>query len=177
MPIHPDNRWLTGMLWDGTLFIDTALPFGLRSAPKISTALGRVDITESWGKLWHPYLDNFLIIGAPDSPECSTALRIEMETFARLGFPLAINKLDGPTTCLDFLNFELVELPTPYPSMGSKAILHTRRGRIPHWPARTHMSNTEFRWSGRMRLGTGGCNWMTKVSHWRSYPRILYNLI
>ena len=39
IPIHPDDEWLMGMLWDGDLYIDTALPFGLRSAPKIFTAI------------------------------------------------------------------------------------------------------------------------------------------
>ena len=108
--IHPDDRWLTGMIWEGALFIDTALPFRLRSAPKIFTALA--DAAE-WilrragvNFILH-YLDDFLIIGAPNSPECQSALRIVMETFARLGFPIAVNKLEGPTTCLDFLGFEL----------------------------------------------------------------------
>ena len=27
--IHPDNRWLMGMIWEGLLFVYTALPFGL----------------------------------------------------------------------------------------------------------------------------------------------------
>ena len=39
IPIHPDDRWLLGMMWDGALYIDAALPFGLRSAPKIFTAV------------------------------------------------------------------------------------------------------------------------------------------
>ena len=34
VPIHPDNRWLIGMQWEGKVFIDTTMPFGLRSAPK-----------------------------------------------------------------------------------------------------------------------------------------------
>ncbi len=32
--VHPDDRWLLGMSWEGALYVDTALPFGLRSAPK-----------------------------------------------------------------------------------------------------------------------------------------------
>ena len=32
--IHPVDRWLFGMVWEEALFVDTALPFGLRSAPK-----------------------------------------------------------------------------------------------------------------------------------------------
>ena len=39
VPIHPEDRWLMGMMWKHSLFVDTALPFGLRSAPKIFTAL------------------------------------------------------------------------------------------------------------------------------------------
>ena len=37
--VHPDDRWLLGMQWDGGVFVDTALPFGLRSAPKIFNTL------------------------------------------------------------------------------------------------------------------------------------------
>lgn len=39
VPVHPEDRWLMGMSWQKKLYIDTALPFGLRSAPKIFTAL------------------------------------------------------------------------------------------------------------------------------------------
>ena len=36
VPVHGEDRWLLEMLG---LFVDTVLPFGLRSAPKIFTAL------------------------------------------------------------------------------------------------------------------------------------------
>ena len=39
IPIHPDDQWLMGMLWEGDLYINTALPIGLRSALKISMAI------------------------------------------------------------------------------------------------------------------------------------------
>ena len=39
VPVHPEDRWLTGMKWRDRLFVDAALPFGLRSAPKIFTAM------------------------------------------------------------------------------------------------------------------------------------------
>ena len=39
VPIHPDDKHLLGVKWDDKLFIDLALPFGLRSAPLIFTAL------------------------------------------------------------------------------------------------------------------------------------------
>ena len=34
IPVHPEDRWLMGMRWRETLFVDTVLPFGLRSAPR-----------------------------------------------------------------------------------------------------------------------------------------------
>ena len=73
VPIHPDDCWLTSMIWDGALFIDTALLFGLRLGPKIFTALA--DAAE-WilrragvNFILH-YLDDFLIIRTLNSPEC-----------------------------------------------------------------------------------------------------------
>ena len=39
VPVHPDDRLFMGMYWRDALFVDAALPCGLRSAPKILTAL------------------------------------------------------------------------------------------------------------------------------------------
>ena len=109
IPVHPEDRWLMGMLWDGGLFVDTTLPFGLRSAPKIFTAVADavewIARHERVNCVIH-YLDDFLVIGAPASQECASALSKLLEIFERLGFPVAIEKLEGPTTCLEFLGFE-----------------------------------------------------------------------
>ena len=37
--VHPEDRLLLGMQFAGLTFVDSALPLGLRSAPKIFTAL------------------------------------------------------------------------------------------------------------------------------------------
>ena len=79
VPVHPDDRWLLGTMWENALYIDTALPFGLRSAPKIFNALA--DAVEWMLKqegievVLH-YLDDFLLVGAPNSSECERALSI-----------------------------------------------------------------------------------------------------
>lgn len=39
VPVHPDDCLLLGMKWQGKLYIDTTITFGLRSAPKIFTAI------------------------------------------------------------------------------------------------------------------------------------------
>ena len=35
LPVHPSDRHLLGMSWSDAIYIDTCLPFGLRSAPKL----------------------------------------------------------------------------------------------------------------------------------------------
>ena len=62
-----------GMVWESSLFIDTTLPFGLRSAPKIFTTVADAAewIARQQGvtTILH-YLDDFLVIGHPGSAEC-----------------------------------------------------------------------------------------------------------
>lgn len=38
---------------------------------------------------------------------CATAMSKLVEVLERLGFPIALEKKDGPTTALEFLGFEL----------------------------------------------------------------------
>jgi len=109
------------MQWDGALYIDTALPFGLRSAPIIFTAIADTVqwILQQQGvRFVIHYLDDFLLIGMPGSEECADSLGILWRTFKRLGLPIAINKLEGPWTCLSFLGFEIdslsMEIRLPY---------------------------------------------------------------
>ena len=74
VPVHPEDQGLLGMLWEGSLFVDTAQPFGLRLAPKIFNA--KADAMEWFARqqgfdpLLH-YLDDFHTMGAPDSLHCS----------------------------------------------------------------------------------------------------------
>ena len=39
IPVHPADRRLLGMSWRGHLYVDSVLPFGLQSAPKVFTAV------------------------------------------------------------------------------------------------------------------------------------------
>ena len=67
LPIHPDDCWLLGMRWEGSVFVDTALPFGLGSAPKIFTAVADtlewIVKHEGVSSVIH-YLDDFLLAGS-----------------------------------------------------------------------------------------------------------------
>ena len=110
VPVHPHDRHLLGLSWKGNMFIDVVLPFGLRSSPKIFNALADALqwITErcSVSYLRH-YLDDFITAGRPHSEECQTNLALLIELCALLGFPMAVDKREGPTTCLIFLGVEL----------------------------------------------------------------------
>ena len=109
VPIHPEDRPLLGMEWQGRLYIDTVLPFGLRSAPKIFSALA--DVLE-WIMLQQGvtyclhYLDDFLTIGL-DAAECEANLQTMLRLCAELGFPVQIVKVEGPSIILIFLGIEL----------------------------------------------------------------------
>ena len=110
IPVHPDDRSLLGMVWKGKLYVDTCLPFGLRSAPKLFNALadGLSWIMSSNGTRDQlHYLDDFLFIGAPDTGECKQALERALTTCDTLGIPVAKHKVEGPSTCLSFLGIEL----------------------------------------------------------------------
>ena len=53
------------------------------------------------------YLDDFLFMGAPGTKRCHESFQLAQETCARLGVPLAYNKLEGPATDLAFLGIVL----------------------------------------------------------------------
>ena len=71
IPIHQEDRPLLGMTWEGALYVDAALSFGLRSAPKIFTSIADALewrlMLEGLQQVYH-YLDDFLIMAQPDSP-------------------------------------------------------------------------------------------------------------
>ena len=109
IPVHPDDRHLLGMMWNNQLFVDTVLPFGLRSAPKIfsvvADALKWILTQQGFSHSIH-YLDDFFTMGSPTSSECNNLHRI-METCKLLVVPLAPEKIVGPTCQLTFLGIEI----------------------------------------------------------------------
>ncbi len=121
VPVHPQDRHLLGMEWKGKLFVDTALPFGLRWAPKIFNAVAdglEWMIRRQGVKEVAHYLDDFIIVGPPKSQQCSRDLSIALDVCARAGAPVAPHKIAGPSTELPFLGIELdmsrMELRLPF---------------------------------------------------------------
>lgn len=110
IPVHPMDRALLGIEWRGAHYVDGALPFGLRSAPKIFTALADalqwVMLREGVSMVHH-YLDDFITIGPPSSNVCKANLDRILAVCRDLGVPLAMEKLEGPSQCLVFLGIEI----------------------------------------------------------------------
>ena len=110
IPVHPGDRPLLGMHWKGSVFMDAALPFGLRSAPLIFSAVADAaqHVMEQMGAQWVAhYVDDFITLGSPDSDECAKNVTIMHEACARLGLPVATEKDEGPATAISFVGIEL----------------------------------------------------------------------
>ena len=110
VPVHPDDHLLLGMQWEGQLFINTVLSFGLRSAPKIFNMVAdELEwITHSRGAehIAH-YLDDLVVVGAPATNECMRSRDILMSACRELGVPIATHKCEGLSACLTFLVIEV----------------------------------------------------------------------
>ena len=98
LPVNPADRHILGVKWNDGIYIDTCLPFVLRSAPKLFNILADLlpwiaqQCNVSY--LIH-YLDDFLTIGPSASQTCQQNLDILMQTCSYRGVPLALEKVDN----------------------------------------------------------------------------------
>ena len=98
------------MQGQNSTFIDLCLPFGLHCAPKLFSIL--VDLLTWIFKqqgvfIVHHYLDDFLKLGSPSTAICQANLSSIQSICQLLGVPLAIEKVEGPSTQLSFLGITL----------------------------------------------------------------------
>ena len=107
VPVHPDDRHLLGMLWEDQLFTDATLSFGLRSAPNAVADKLQWIIRNRGVEFVDHYLDDFVIVGRPGSKKCENNMCITINVCEEVGTPVAPEKLDGPTMCLEILGIEI----------------------------------------------------------------------
>ena len=113
VPVHPEEPptpHLLGMVWKGAYYVDAMLPFGLHSAPKVFTAVADVlewCIRQAGVQGIDHYLDDFIIVAPPASYACQSNLNKLEEECEALGFTLAPEKQEGPTTHLVFLGIDI----------------------------------------------------------------------
>ena len=110
IPVHPQDRKLLGMLWKDEVLVDGSLPFGLRSAPLIFTAVADAAqwIMQSKGAthIFH-YVDDYITLGSPSTQECKLNNAIMHDTCSELGLPTDPEKDEGPSSSLAFTGIEI----------------------------------------------------------------------
>lgn len=106
VPVHPSDQILLGLCWEDQVWLDSALPFGLRSAPKIfsavADALAWAMALEGISAHLH-YLDDFFFAGPPGRAFCHQDLQVALAVCNRLHFSVVQSKTEGPATRLTFL--------------------------------------------------------------------------
>ena len=111
IPVHPHDRVLQAVQWEGKIYADPMLPFGLRSAPKIfNTVADALEwvLHHQGVNICEHYLDDYIVARPPESPVCQQSLDTLDRVCQGLGVPLADHKREGPTTsCLTFLGIEV----------------------------------------------------------------------
>lgn len=112
VPVHPDDRKLLGMEWEGHIYVDTTPPFGLRSAPTIFSAVAdalahmiRQKMRDK-GKLGH-YLDDYVVVTSADWRVAREALSDALQVCETTGSPVAEEKTEGPATEITLLGIKL----------------------------------------------------------------------
>ena len=111
IPINPSDWNLLGIHWKGKFYVDTCLPFGLRSAPYLFNRLSEAihwTLTNNYGvqHLLH-YLDDFLTAGPANSAICSQNLNAMLSLCEKINSPVKSSKIEGPSTSLTFLGIHL----------------------------------------------------------------------
>ena len=111
IPVAKQDWDCLGIHWRGAFYVDKRLPFGLRSSPflfnQFADALQWI-LQNNHGitHLLH-YLDDYLIVGPPSSPDYHMHLNNMLAVCEHLGFPIATDKLEGPATCITFLGIAI----------------------------------------------------------------------
>ncbi len=137
VPVHPEDSLLLGMHWQGRIFVDRTLPFGLRSAPLIFTALADALqwIMEQFGATWvRHYVDDYITIGSPGSQVCAKNVSAMLAMCAEANMPIEPEKNEGPSTTISFLGLELdsmtMEVRLPQDKLiRLRAVLESWKGR------------------------------------------------
>ena len=108
VPVHQEDWLLLGMQWRGASYIDTSLPFGLRSALKIFTAVADAlqwVMAHQGLRCFLHYLDDSLFVEPPNST--GAAIQRALTIWEALGVPSIPNKAESPSTSIVFLGIEL----------------------------------------------------------------------
>ena len=88
LPVHPSDRHLLAMKWNKGIYIDSCLPFGLRSAPKLFNILADLFLwilQQQAGSPTIHYLDDYLTMEPAGEPNCYHNLHTMIAIARHLG--------------------------------------------------------------------------------------------
>ena len=125
------------MCWEGSTYIDAMLPFGLRSAPLIFSAV--VDAV-AWIMSQHVvswldhYIDDLISAGCPSTTECARITELMHTVCRKVGMPVEPENDQGPATTITFLGLKLdtvaLEVRLPQDKLANlRTLLRSWRGR------------------------------------------------
>ena len=107
IPVRPADWNLLGIFWQGKYYIDTCLPFGLRSVPcifdRLATAIHWILQHNYRVQFLLHYLDDFLTAGPPQSPVCRQNLESMLHLCHQINAPIKAEKVIPPSTQITFL--------------------------------------------------------------------------
>ena len=143
--VDPKDRRLLDMLWQGNVYIDAVLPFGIHLTPLIFL---EADEALEWmmiqqGTLWvMHYLDEFFTLGPRDSPVCRNNMEIMVAVCSKVGLPVKPTKTVGPATTITFLGMELDSLKEEIRLPQEK--LHALKELLQKWHTKTACRKREL---------------------------------
>ena len=100
VPVHSEDGFLLGMKWEGKVLVDKTLPFGLRSAPPIFSALADALAWSMRQKGVEHYIDDFITVGKPGSPECRANLEETLRICEATGTPIDSDRSPMHDACV-----------------------------------------------------------------------------
>ena len=107
LPVDPADWNLLGYRWNGCFFVDTRLSFGSRSSPKIFNDFADLVcwiLQNKYGlRMLIHYSDDFFLVCGHCYELAKRQLVTLCQAFEEMGIPLAVEKIVGPVTCIEFL--------------------------------------------------------------------------
>ena len=111
IPVKPSQWPLLGTQWDGFFFVDTRLPFGLRSSPAIFNCFADVvcrilQHNAGLPNITH-YSDDFFLVSPANMSQAMIEVQKAENHFQHLGIPLSPEKKLGPSTSITYLGINI----------------------------------------------------------------------
>ena len=161
IPVHCTDWDLFAMHWQGQCYVETCLPFGLRSGPFLFNehAMAMERIMSHNFQLCHliHYLDDFFLAAPPHSFCCQHDLDTFLQVASKLGVPVAMEKVEGPLTAVSYLGLILdsVKQEISLPPDKLAELMHE----LDRWSTRHKATKREL-------LSSANCPLLRERSQW-----------